>query len=109
MTAVMMPMNILITPIYAHTDAKTVVSMIPKLLLPFNLIKGMLNASIAFILYKPLSQALRATGMLPKSSASFSMNRRSLFGLLAAAAVIVASVVLIFTVFDGSSFEIVKQ
>ena len=100
---------ILITPIYAHTDAKTVVSMIPKLLLPFNLIKGMLNASIAFILYKPLSQALRATGMLPKSSASFSMNRRSLFGLLAAAAVIVASVVLIFTVFDGSSFEIVKQ
>ena len=109
MTAVMLVMNILITPIYTHTDVKTVAGMIPKLLLPFNLIKGMLNASIAFILYKPLSQALRATGMLPKSSADFKVNRRTVFGLLAAAAIIVASVVLIFTVFDGTTFEIVKQ
>lgn len=110
MTAVMLLMNILITPIYMHTDVNTVAGMIPKLLLPFNLIKGMLNAAIAFILYKPLSQALRATGMLPKSSAGgFTVNRKSVFGLMVALAVVVASVVLIFTMFEGSSFEFVKK
>lgn len=109
MTVVMLLMNILITPIYTHTDVKTVAGMIPKLLLPFNVIKGMLNASIAFILYKPLSQALKATGMLPKSSASFSVNKKSVFGLVVAAAIVVASIVLIFTLFEGSSFEFVKK
>lgn len=109
MTAVMLVMNLLITPIYAHMDVGAVAKMIPKLLLPFNLIKGLLNASIAFIIYKPLSQALRATGMLPKSSAEFKVNRKSVIGLIVAAAIIVASVVLIFTVFDGSSFQVVKK
>lgn len=109
MTAVMLVMNLLITPIYAHMDVGAVAKMIPKLLLPFNLIKGLLNASIAFIIYKPLSQALRATGMLPKSSAEFKVNKKSVIGLVVAAAIIVASVVLIFTVFDGSSFQVVKK
>ncbi len=108
MTAVMLVMNLIITPIYTHTDAKTVAGMIPKLLLPFNLIKGALNASIAFILYKPFSQALKAIGLLPKSD-KFTVNRKSVIGMLVALAVIVASVVMIFTVFDGSTFEIIKQ
>jgi len=109
MTAVMLIMNILITPIYTHTDMKTVAGMIPKLLLPFNVIKGMLNAAVAFILYKPLAQALRATGMLPKSSTSFSVSKKSILGLAVAVLIAAASVVLIFTLFDGSSFEFVKK
>ncbi|MBR6102824.1 MAG: ECF transporter S component [Ruminococcus sp.] len=109
MTAVMLLMNIIVTPIYMHTDVKTVTSMIPKLLLPFNLIKSLLNASIAFILYKPLSQAFKAAGLIPKGDNSFKVNRKSVIGLVIALAVIVFSIVMIFNFFDGSSFEIVKQ
>ena len=109
MTAVMLLMNIIVTPIYMKTDVNTVVKMIPKLLLPFNLVKSMLNASIAFIIYKPLSQAFKAAGLIPKGEGSFTITRRSVIGLLIALAVIVGSIVMIFTFFDGSRFEIVKQ
>ena len=109
MTAVMLLMNILITPIYAHTDTKTVIGMIPKLLLPFNLIKSIMNAAIAFIIYKPVSQAFKSVGLLPKGDSSFSMSKKSVIGLISAAVIIAVSIVMIFIVFDGSSFEIIKK
>ena len=108
MTAVMLVMNLIITPIYAETDVKTVAGMIVPLLLPFNLIKSVLNSAICFLLYKPMSQALRAVHLLPKGDSDFSVNKKSVVGMSIAAAVIVASVVLVLVVFKGS-FELVKS
>jgi len=108
MTAVMLVMNILVTPIYAHTDVNTVIKMIPKTLLPFNLIKSVLNASITFIIYKPVSQAFKALHLIPRGNDEFKINSRSVIGLIVACALIVASIVLVFVVFDGS-FELVKK
>ena len=63
-TAVMMILNLLITPIYTGASTETVISMIPKLLFPFNLTKSVLNMALVLILYKPVSRAMKAAKVL---------------------------------------------
>ena len=56
--------NYFITPLYMGTPREVVAAMLLPVFLPFNLIKGALNASITMLIYKPISRALRRTGML---------------------------------------------
>ncbi len=63
MTAVMLVANIFITPIYMNLPQGDVIAIIPTLLLPFNLIKGVINASITMIIYKPVTTALKKVGL----------------------------------------------
>jgi riboflavin transporter FmnP len=65
MVLVMMGLNLLITPIYTGFPRAQVAGMIPTLLLPFNLIKGTVNAALVLILYKPIRRALHAARLLP--------------------------------------------
>lgn len=65
MTAIMLLFNLFITPLYMNVPRQVVASMIPTLFLPFNLTKGLLNAALVLILYKPISQALKAAKILP--------------------------------------------
>ncbi|MEE0969842.1 MAG: ECF transporter S component [Clostridia bacterium] len=71
MTAFMLLFNLFIVPLYnpAYTTA-AVATMVPTLFLPFNLTKGLLNSAIVLILYKPVSKALKAVKILPKSDFS---------------------------------------
>ncbi len=62
MTAVMIGANLIITPFYMGVTSADVAAMIPTLLLPFNLTKAVFNAALVFILYKPISRALRLSG-----------------------------------------------
>ena len=66
-TAVMMLANLLITPHFMGAPVEAVIELIPKLLLPFNLTKAVLNAAIVLLLYKPLSVTLKRIGFLPKT------------------------------------------
>ena len=59
MTAVMMLANLFITPYYMGVTKAEVQSMIPTLFFPFNLSKGVLNAAVVMLLYKPLSNVLK--------------------------------------------------
>ena len=70
MTAFMILFNLFIVPLYTpnYTTA-AVAQMVPTLFLPFNLTKALMNAAIVLILYKPASQALKATKVLPRSIA----------------------------------------
>ncbi len=63
-TAVMILANLFITPYYLGTTIKAVAMSIPKLLLPFNFIKAVLNAAIVLLLYKPLSKMLKKLGFI---------------------------------------------
>ena len=67
-TAVMLMANLLITPLYIGGSSADVAAMIPKILFPFNLVKASLNAALVLILYKPLSEVLKKTGLLPKKA-----------------------------------------
>ena len=66
MTAVMCLANYLITPYYMGVTRGEIVAYIPKLFLPFNLLKAIFNASIAMLLYKHVVTALRRARVLPR-------------------------------------------
>ncbi len=64
-TAVMMIMNILITPLYiTGVSSGAVVQMIPTLLLPFNFAKYLFNSAITLALYKPVLSALKRARLM---------------------------------------------
>lgn len=59
MVSVMMLWNYLIAPVYMGYPRAAVAELLIPAFLPFNLIKGGLNAAITMILYKPIVTALR--------------------------------------------------
>ena len=67
MVAVMMVLNLFVTPAYMGAPRSQVISMIPTLLLPFNAVKGTVNAALVLILYKPIRRAMQAAKLLPRS------------------------------------------
>ncbi len=67
MVAVMMGMNLLVTPFYQGVSRSVIVDMIPTLFLPFNIVKGLVNAALVMILYKPVHRAMQAARLMPRS------------------------------------------
>ncbi len=86
-TAVMLLANIFITPQYLLLIgaapnievAKTIVmGMLATVLLPFNLFKTIMNASIMLLIYKPFTSALKATGLIKNASdKKYVFNKKS--------------------------------
>ncbi|MBR1820882.1 MAG: ECF transporter S component [Clostridia bacterium] len=93
MTAVMLAWNYIITPLYMNVPRSVVAGMLIPTFLPFNLIKGGLNAGITMLLYKPLSGALKR--LMPASAGAESQPRRfNLTATLVSAFVVVTCVIL---------------
>ena len=63
---VMLLWNWLITPLYMGGTREAVAAMLLPVFLPFNALKAGLNSALVLVLYKPLTTALRKTGLLPK-------------------------------------------
>lgn len=59
MVLVMLFWNYLITPVYMGIPREEVAKLLLPVFLPFNLIKGGLNAAITMLLYRPVLSALR--------------------------------------------------
>ena len=107
MTAIMMIANLFITPYYMGVSQAEVSALIPRVLLPFNLVKGTLNAAIVLLLYKPLSRALKKNRLLESSVSENTEHEnknkiRSLIVAVCAVAVILISFVVIFVVLGGN-------
>lgn len=101
-TSVMMLANLFITPYFIGGTIADVAAIIPKLLLPFNLVKAILNAAIVLLLYKPLSKVLKRIGFLsPSAKAQNTENGgrlRSMVTTIVAIAIIIGSLAIIFFV-----------
>ena len=95
MTAIMVLMNIFITPIYSGQPTEVILTMIPTILFPFNLTKAVLNAGLVLILYKPLITALRKARILPASKDKAPENRQNSFWNGRTLLVIVVALILI--------------
>lgn len=80
-TAVMMPLNILVTPLYMPVSVDFVIREIPRMLLPFNFAKAIFNGGIALLLYKPLVKALRRKGFAASGYATASTEDKRIAGL----------------------------
>ena len=96
MTAMMLAWNYIVTPLYMGVPRSVVVGMLLPTFLPFNLIKGGLNAGITMLLYKPLSNALRRTGLLPSQDGA--AGRRPNLAATIVSALVVATCVVFFIV-----------
>ncbi len=65
MTGVMLLWNYYITPLYLQMPQSAVAAMLVPVFLPFNLIKGALNAAGTMLFYKPIITGLRQAKLLP--------------------------------------------
>ncbi len=99
MTAVMLLWNYLITPLYMGVPRDVVVSMLLPVFLPFNLVKGGINASLSLLLYKPIVTALYRARLVEASPTSGKGSVK--WGLILVSLVALASFILLALVLAG--------
>ena len=107
--AVMLVANLYITPFYMGVTQDVVVDLIPKLILPFNLVKTILNAGITMLIYKPVSKVLKRMGLSKSNSSVKAANTvvnsasktRSLIVTVVSAIIIVIAFLILFLVLGG--------
>ena len=107
MTAVMLVANIFITPFYMGVARSDVAAMIPSLLLPFNIVKGVVNAAITMIIYKPITTALKKVGLSNNATAKTDLKKFVPIAVVALVLLAIAVVVILFAL-DGH-FEIISK
>lgn len=103
-TAVMLLWNYLITPFYQGVPRSVVADMLLPVFLPFNLVKGTLNAAITMLLYKPVVQTLRKAKLVPATSGNpaAAKNGSKVSKLVAVVSVfVVITCILLFLVMSG--------
>ena len=93
-TAVMMILNILITPIYMKVPTELVLDLLPTLLLPFNFAKALMNAAIAMFVYKPVSIALRRARLI-SGSGDAKFSKQSFFMLIIGALTLSVAIIVV--------------
>lgn len=98
MTVIMLLWNWLITPLYMKVPREVVVGMLVPVFLPFNLVKGGINATLSMLLYKPIVTALRKANLV---EASASGKGGAKVGVIAVSAVLLVSFVLLALVLAG--------
>ncbi len=100
MTAMMLLWNYLITPLYMGVERETVAAMLATVFLPFNLVKGTINAALTMLLYKPVAKGLRAAHLAPESKDSEKRHGLSA-GVIIVSLLVLATVVLIVLAMQG--------
>lgn len=98
MVLVMLLWNYLITPIYMGYPREAVAELLVPAFLPFNLLKVGLNAGFTFLLYKPITTALRKAGYISDSQNVLS---RKPIGLWLFSGVLVITCILLILSFNG--------
>lgn len=99
MTAVMLLWNYFITPLYMGVAREAVVNMLIPTFLPFNLLKGALNASLAIMLY-PLISLLEKANLIPKNQHNDNLRKKSNIGIIIVTAVVlITCILLVLTIF----------
>ena len=96
-TAIMIPMNIFVTPVYMGVPRQAVINLLPTLLVPFNFAKSLMNAAITMLIYKPVSLAMKRARLIP-GKVDVKFNKQSVImiaaGVFTLAAAITMCVVL---------------
>lgn len=99
-TAAMLLWNYALTPLYMGMPRDAIKDLLVPAFLPFNLIKGALNASFTFLIYKPLSKALKKAKLLPREEKPTSSSKVYLPVILLALVTIAVCVVVLLILND---------
>lgn len=92
-TAVMLLMNLFLTPIYQGVPRSAVVAMLPTLFLPFNFAKTLLNAAIVMLIYKPVVVALRKAKIVEGRAMDIKFGKQSIITIVVSSVSLIAAVV----------------
>ena len=83
-TGAMVPLNLLITPLYTGQPVSAVKGLLMPLLVPFNFAKSVLNAAVVLLLYKPIITALRAAKLVRGNAKDTKIGKTTLIIFIAA-------------------------
>jgi len=97
MTTVMLLWNYLLTPVFMGWPRAAVVPLLLPGFLPFNLLKGGLNAAMTILLYKPIRAALIKSNMLPTTPDKENNPARINLGIIIVAIFVISTCVLFIT------------
>lgn len=92
MVGVMLLWNYIATPIYMGIPREKVTAMLLPYILPFNLVKASINASLTMLLYKPIVTALRKAKLLTVSEEA--KKAKVNVGLILASVIIIITCIL---------------
>ena len=99
LTTVMLLWNYFITPIYMNVPRDVIVTMLPTVFLPFNLIKGIINSGFILFMYRPVVLVLKKTGLVESKPTE---EPKSVFSLTFFVGIIIIAVFLpLFFVFSN--------
>ena len=108
-TAVMMLANVFITPYYMGVERSAVIAMLPKLLLPFNLSKAIMNTAFLLVIYKPFTTILKKTMLLAQNDkGNYKMGLKSVLLLVISVLVIILTTLFIILYLHGE-FSIIRR
>ena len=100
-TSLMVPLNLLITPLYTGQPVSAVIGLLKPLLVPFNFAKSVLNAAVVLLLYKPIITALRSAKLVREGSKSTKIGKTTLI-MIGIAVVTLAVAVTVFVLTNNS-------
>ena len=100
MVVVMILCDLFIIPLYTPgVTSEVVAGMILPTLLPFNAIKAILNSALVMFLYKPVSNALKASRAIDRrKNEKLTIDGRTLVIMAVALVIVVASALILFLV-----------
>ena len=105
--AVMIPMNILLTPIFTGAPRSMIIDLLPTVFIPFNFAKSLLDSAVCLLLYKPISGALSASGLIKRKETPIKINS-TFFVTLTVAVILVAVTTLIFLLIINLNKDLVQ-
>lgn len=101
MVCVMLLWNYLVTPLYMNVARADVASLILPAFLPFNLLKGVLNAAITMLIYKPIVGTLTRMRLVEAHTASASMDKKGRLAMVLVCLFVLLTAVLCFLALAG--------
>lgn len=105
LTAIMIPLNLIITPVYTGLPVEQISEMILPLLLPFNALKAVLCSAVTMLIYKPVSRAFKSAGLGFFEDSAYTLNRKSLVLAIISIALIIICVLFFIVSYNGT-FEL---
>ena len=94
MTAVMLLWNYIVTPFYMGYPREAVAALLLPAFLPFNLVKGGLNAGLSVLIFKPVTAALKRAGIAADETEGIAASRFQPGFVIAGAFVVVTCTLL---------------
>ena len=107
-TVTMMLLNLFVTPVYLGVPQSAVVEMLVPVLLPFNFLKALVNASFVLVLYKPIKEVLKKAKFIKSSSENYKFDKKSVILTVLGVVVIIVCLLIFVLVMDGN-FQLLKN